>query len=55
MTKAFLEEKSQEIEIRQPSGLSITAKITYEKGRVIKAVIKGAVQSDGEIYEIDIS
>ena len=54
MVEAFLKKQSQEIDILQPSGLVITANITYSENKVVKATISGNVETDGKKYSIEI-
>lgn len=54
MVEAFLNKKSQKLEIVQPSGRAIIAEITYQAGKVIKAVISGMVEIDNEIVKVDV-
>lgn len=52
MVKAFLENKNQEVEVVQPSGLIIKANIEIEDSCVKKAIISGKVLSDFDEKEI---
>ena len=54
MVEAFLKKQSQEIDILQPSGLVITANITYSENKVVKAIISGNVETDGKKHSIEI-
>ena len=54
MVEAFLKNKNQKLEIVQPSGLAITAEITIENKHVIKAVISGKVNTDGEVVKVSV-
>lgn len=54
MVEAFLQKKSQKLEIIQPSGLAIIAEITYENEKVVKAVISGPIQTNNEVVKIEI-
>ena len=54
MVEAFLNQKSQEIDVLQPSGMVITAKIVYSEGEISKATILGNVETDGNRYSLEI-
>ena len=54
MVEAFLNQKSQEIDVLQPSGMVITAKIVYSEGKISKATILGNVETDGNKYSVEI-
>lgn len=54
MVEAFTKKQSQKIDVVQPSGLIITADITYEDGKILKAVISGEVKTDGKVYSLDL-
>ena len=54
MVEAFLNQKSQEIDVLQPSGMVITAKIVYSEGEISKATILGNVETDGKKYSVEI-
>lgn len=54
MVEAFLKKQNQIIEVLQPSGMTITASIVYNDGNIAKATILGNVETDGEIYSIEI-
>lgn len=54
MVEAFLNQKSQEIDVLQPSGMVITAKIVYSEGEISKATILGNVKTDGNRYSVEI-
>lgn len=54
MVEAFLNKKSQKLEIVQPSGLAITAEITMENQKITKAVISGEVKVNEKIVKVDV-
>lgn len=54
MVEAFLKKSNQQIDILQPSGLTITANIIYDDGNIEKATILGNVEIDGRLYSIEI-
>ena len=54
MVEAFLKKQSQVIDILQPSGMIITADITYSEGKIQKATILGNVETDGKKYSLQI-
>ena len=54
MVEAFLNNKSQEIDILQPSGMIITANIVYSEGKISRATILGNVETDGNRYSVEI-
>jgi len=54
MVEAFNKKQSQKIDVLQPSGLIITADITFENEKITKAVISGDVKTDGIIYSLDL-
>ena len=54
MLEAYLKNKSQTIDILQPSGLTITVKVNYDN-EFQKAIILGDVENDGKIYTLDIN
>lgn len=54
MVEAFLKEEDQKLEIVQPSGLAITAEITMDRKKVIKAVISGEVKTDNKVVKINV-
>ena len=54
MVEAFESKENQKIDVVQPSGLIITAEITFENDGVKKAVISGDVVFDPNIYSLDI-
>ena len=54
MLKAYLKNQSQKIDILQPSGLTITAKIDYKDNKYRKAIISGNIENDGKIYTLNI-
>ena len=54
MVEAFLQKKSQKLEIIQPSGLAIIAEITYENEKVTNAIISGQIKMNNEVVKIDI-
>lgn len=54
MVKAYLENKNQDIEILQPSGLTIKSTIEIEDLFIKKAIISGKVMSDFIIKKIYI-
>lgn len=54
MVEAFLKKENQKLEIVQPSGLAITAEITIENEKVVKAVISGKVNTDNKVVAIDV-
>lgn len=54
MVEAYLKKQSQKIDVLQPSGLVITANITYSEGEVVKATISGNVETDGKKHSIKI-
>jgi len=54
MVEAFLNKKSQKLEILQPSGLAITAEITIENQKITKAVISGEVKVSDEVVKVNV-
>lgn len=54
IVEAFLKKQSVVIDIEQPSGLIITSKVSYEKGKFSKAIISGNIENDGQIYYINL-
>ncbi len=54
MVEAFLNHKSQVIDILQPSGMIITASIVYSEDEISKATILGNVETDGKKYSIEV-
>ena len=54
MVEAFNKNQSVRVDILQPSGLIITADITYIDGDFKKATILGNVETDGKVYSIEL-
>ncbi len=54
MVEAFLKKSNQQIDILQPSGMTITASTIYNDGNIEKATIFGNVETDGKLYSIEI-
>lgn len=52
--EAFQKRNSQSIDIIQPSGMIITAQVTYSKEKILKAVITGEVKKDENKYSLKI-
>ena len=55
MVEAYLKNQSQKLEIVQPSGLSITAEITVQNSKIIRAVISGKVKTDNKIVTVNVT
>ena len=55
MVEAYESGESKKIDILQPSGLTITAEITFENNQVTKAVISGDVVFDKKEYFLEIN
>jgi len=54
MVEVYNAKVSKAIEVIQPSGLSIIAKIDYSNGKIEKATILGDIETDGKTYSLDI-
>ena len=54
MVETFFDKQTKTINIIQPSGGIITAKVEYENGKYMKSIISGKVEKEKEIYYIDI-
>lgn len=54
MVQAYLEGKNQNLEVIQPSGMSIIANITMENQGISKATISGKVENSEAMYSIKL-
>ena len=54
MVEAFENKSSAKVDVLQPSGLIITADITFENNKVTKAVISGNVVFESGAYSLEI-
>lgn len=54
MIQTILKNKSQTIDILQPSGMIITANTTYTKGTIEKVTISGDIKTNGARYSMKI-
>ena len=54
MVESYLSSESKEIEILQPSGLSIKVNISYDNNNISKAFISSKVLTNNVIYEFDL-
>lgn len=54
MVQTYLEGKSKQMDIIQPSGMVIVANIMMQNQKISKAIISGKVESDNTIYSIEL-